>query len=762
MRLADVGDLTCSVARTLSVVGDRWTLLVLRDAFLGVRRFEDFQAVGLTRHRLADRLNRLVEAGVMDRVRYQDRPQRFEYRLTEKGHDLYPIIVSMTRWGDRWMAGDAGAPIGWPPSLRSHGDAGARLPAAEPVTAHMRAVPVRRSAAPDDEQEGDLVMQTQSVDPSVSRSPLPLEADDVATPCVLCSHNCGLRVDIRGGEIVEVRADEHNPITEGYVCNKAFSIAAYVQHAQRTRHPLRRRADGTFERISWDTAITEIATKLRDVRDRHSPRAIALVGIGGQGNHMDGAYGVGFLRSLGSRRWFNAFAQEKTQHNLLDQWMFAASPAAFFHPDAEHSQFLLVMGTNPKISNRGHNATDTLKRFLDEPGRTLVVVDPRETETTRGAHRHLRVRPGTDVYLLLALAAVIVRENLIDEQFVAEHTTGLDAVRQAFDGVDVAEMARRCGLGVEEIEATARGFASAGSAAIFFDLGVEQAPFSTLISYLIRLSSADRQRRQSRRRRLPEMLPPPVVDPSLIKEPERARVGHPGDPRAGERRLTLVPRRSIDTPNASAPSSSRAQPLLSYSDSQRWRGARAARPAGRDRPGHDGDRRAGGLRAARRAATRSGVHHLPKRYPNPHPGASAARARQPRRCRSRRSTCASPRRSTCSDRSRRSCTTWPRMREPDGAAAYMMAGSSSPPATRRGSSSGATVPSVTPARTVLSAIWLLCGLNALPLRAVLRTLGPDWEGRSPFEGPPSSSTHPRAPGGVEVARQRVETNFPTT
>lgn len=111
MRWADVGDLTCSVARTLSVVGDRWTLLVLRDAFLGVRRFEDFQAVGLTRHRLADRLKRLVDAEVMARVRYQDRPPRFEYRLTEKGHDLYPIIVSMTRWGDRWMAGDAGAPI---------------------------------------------------------------------------------------------------------------------------------------------------------------------------------------------------------------------------------------------------------------------------------------------------------------------------------------------------------------------------------------------------------------------------------------------------------------------------------------------------------------------------------------------------------------------------------------------------------------------------------------------------------------------------
>src|SRR4029450_11477157 len=103
----------------------------------------------------------------------------------------------------------------------------------------------------------------------------------------------GLRVDVRGGKIAEVHADERNPITEGYVCNKAFSIQTYVEHAQRTQHPLRRRPDGTFERISWDTAITEIAAKLCEIRDRHSPRAIALVGIGGRGDHMGGGEGGG-------------------------------------------------------------------------------------------------------------------------------------------------------------------------------------------------------------------------------------------------------------------------------------------------------------------------------------------------------------------------------------------------------------------------------------------------------------------------------------
>lgn len=112
MRWNDIGEMTCSVARALSVVGDRWTLLVLRDAFLGVRRFEDFQAdLGTTRHRLADRLRKLVAHGILTRVPYQERPRRCEYRLTEKGRDLYPVVVSLTRWGDRWMAGEDGPPV---------------------------------------------------------------------------------------------------------------------------------------------------------------------------------------------------------------------------------------------------------------------------------------------------------------------------------------------------------------------------------------------------------------------------------------------------------------------------------------------------------------------------------------------------------------------------------------------------------------------------------------------------------------------------
>lgn len=406
-------------------------------------------------------------------------------------------------------------------------------------------------------------------------------ATDLPTVCVLCSHNCGLRVDVDHGRIVAVRGDETNPITKGYVCNKAFSIAHYVEHGDRVRHPMRRRTDGTFERIDWDTAIGEIAARLNDIRGRHSPRAIALVGIGGQGNHMDGPYAMAFLRGTGSRRWFNAFAQEKTQHSLVDHWMFQASPATFLHADTARTRFLLVLGTNPKISNRGHNATDTFKTLAEDPGCTVVVADPRETETTRTASRHLRLRPGTDVYLLLAMAAVLVREQCYAQAFVATRTLGFEKLAAELAAVDVAVMAVRCGLPVEAITETARGFAAAESAAIFFDLGVEQTPFSTLIAYLIRvlLVLTDNVGRPGGCMFLESFLPP-AQDPSLIKEPERALASGIAAIRAlgneGMFSPTLLPEEIL----LEHPERIRAlivegsNPILSYSDTSRWREAR--------------------------------------------------------------------------------------------------------------------------------------------------------------------------------------------
>lgn len=127
MRWKEIGEEACSVARTVSVIGDRWTLLVLRDCFLRVRRFELFQErLGITRPILADRLRKLVEAGVLEKAPYQRRPTRYEYRLTPKGLDLFPVIMAIVHWGDVHMA-----PAGARPALHRHVRCGHRF---DPVT----------------------------------------------------------------------------------------------------------------------------------------------------------------------------------------------------------------------------------------------------------------------------------------------------------------------------------------------------------------------------------------------------------------------------------------------------------------------------------------------------------------------------------------------------------------------------------------------------------------------------------------------------
>jgi DNA-binding HxlR family transcriptional regulator len=122
--------MNCSVAQCLEVVGEWWSLLIVRDAFLGVRRFDDFQArLGISRNILTQRLTKLVDDGVLERALYQDNPPRASYRLTEKGRDLWLVLAAMRQWGDRWVAPDG------PPLKMRHATCG-RVVKAVPTCSH--------------------------------------------------------------------------------------------------------------------------------------------------------------------------------------------------------------------------------------------------------------------------------------------------------------------------------------------------------------------------------------------------------------------------------------------------------------------------------------------------------------------------------------------------------------------------------------------------------------------------------------------------
>ena len=121
MKLSDIGSQECSIARALSVVGDGWMLVILRDAFLGRRRFSEFEAhTGAQSSVISDRLKRLVELGILDRVEYQQYPSRHEYQLTDKGRDLYPALLMLSRWGDEYLDDGNGPPMSYTHTACDH------------------------------------------------------------------------------------------------------------------------------------------------------------------------------------------------------------------------------------------------------------------------------------------------------------------------------------------------------------------------------------------------------------------------------------------------------------------------------------------------------------------------------------------------------------------------------------------------------------------------------------------------------------------
>jgi len=170
------------------------------------------------------------------------------------------------------------------------------------------------------------------------------------TACNLCYVNCGLEVAIEDGRIAKVRGDKANPKSQGYLCNKAARIPYYAHHKDRLTSPLRRRADGGFDEIPWDTAIAEIAERVSQIHAAYGGTSFALYGGGGQGNHAGGAYATAVLRALGSRNTFNALAQEKTGDFWVNGRMFG-SQTCHTAEDVHRCDLLFVLGCNPWIAH---------------------------------------------------------------------------------------------------------------------------------------------------------------------------------------------------------------------------------------------------------------------------------------------------------------------------------------------------------------------------------------------------------------------------
>ncbi|MFI5798667.1 molybdopterin-dependent oxidoreductase [Streptomyces sp. NPDC051677] len=310
------------------------------------------------------------------------------------------------------------------------------------------------------------------------------------TACNLCYVNCGLEVQTEGSAIIRVRGDKDNARSQGYLCQKPQRLTWYGDHDDRLTTPLRRRADGTHEPVSWETALTEIAAKLREVRDADlaegRPGSFAYVGGGGQGNHSGGAYGHALMRWMNASRFFGALSQEKTGDYWVNGKMFGGQ-TCHTSEGVEECDLLVVIGCNPWLANGFNRARNVVNTIKNDPSRKLVVLDPRRTETADVADVHLPLRPGTDAYVLGAILALVIERRGEDEEFLRAHTDGFDQVAAVLRGIPVEEWIAHAEVDRADVERVVDLILAATAMTVRVELGIQQGRNSTLNSYLEKL-----------------------------------------------------------------------------------------------------------------------------------------------------------------------------------------------------------------------------------------------------------------------------------
>ena len=306
--------------------------------------------------------------------------------------------------------------------------------------------------------------------------------------CNLCEAICGLQIEVDEGRVLSIRGDRDDPFSRGHICPKAVALQDIHDDPDRLKHPLRRGANGGWERVSWKTALDETAGRLTATREEHGRDAVGVY-IGNPAVHNLGTmlFAPALWRVLRTKNRFSATSVDQLPHHLAGLLLFGHQ-LLLPVPDIDRTDFMLILGANPVVSNGSLMTAPGMARRLEElrrRGGRLVVVDPRRTETARIADRHLFIRPGTDALLLMAMVHTIFAENLDDPGDLAGMINSLGELRRMAADYSPERVARPTGIPPEQIRALAHDFAASSSAVCHGRLGVSTHAFGSLCQWLV-------------------------------------------------------------------------------------------------------------------------------------------------------------------------------------------------------------------------------------------------------------------------------------
>jgi anaerobic selenocysteine-containing dehydrogenase len=330
---------------------------------------------------------------------------------------------------------------------------------------------------------------------------LPAHHAIVHRSCPLCEAHCGVSVEVdrREQRVVTVKGDPDDPRSRGYLCPKAYGLKGLHEDPDRLRHPLRRKgprpatSPDDWEVISWEEAFDLVADRLKALREAHGANAIATF-IGNPTAHDLGSlvYGQTFQRALGTKWRFSASSVDQLPKMMTSAFLYG-SPLAFPVPDLDRTDYLLMLGANPLVSNGSLCTAPDFKGRLEAlraRGGRLVVVDPRRSETAAIADEHVPIRPGSDAYFLLALVSVLFEEGLVQLGRLEAFTNGVEALRTLAKDFPPEAVAAATGIPTQTTRRIARELAATERAVCYGRIGTCTQAFGTLASWLVDVANA--------------------------------------------------------------------------------------------------------------------------------------------------------------------------------------------------------------------------------------------------------------------------------
>ncbi|MBI1191823.1 MAG: molybdopterin-dependent oxidoreductase, partial [Bacteroidetes bacterium] len=298
---------------------------------------------------------------------------------------------------------------------------------------------------------------------------------------------CGVVLAIKDGQIQSVQGDSQDVHSKGHICPKALALKDLHEDPDRLRTPVRR-VGNHWEPISWEAAFDEIETRIRTIWKEHGRDAVGVYS-GNPTVHNTGTllHLYDFYDALGTRNRFASHSLDQLPLMQVCGELFGHL-AMFPVPDLDRTDYLLMLGANPLVSNGSLMSTPGIAgrlRSLRGRGGKLVVVDPMHTKTAAMADEHLFIIPGTDIYLLLAMIHVLVRDGLCKPDRLAAFSTGLDQIMQASVEWSPEWAAAKCGISAADISRLANEFAQAKTAVAYGRLGVSVQQHGTLCQWAL-------------------------------------------------------------------------------------------------------------------------------------------------------------------------------------------------------------------------------------------------------------------------------------